>query len=202
MNEKKKLPRTAAVVAGSILVAGSGLVAGAALASSASAADATASPSTTSSSATTSTEKPAPGQRIKDFMSSVLKDLVGKGTLTQAQSDAITAGIDAKVTADQALETQFRTKAEAIIAKAYGLTVANYRTALSQRTLPQLTAAQRTQLQTDLQALRTSLGLPADGDGFGRDGFGRGGRGHHGGGDFGGDFDGDGPDATSSGTNG
>lgn len=172
MSENSGKRRIASVVAGSLLVAGSGLVAGIALAGSANADD-----------TVVASTQPSPGARIKDFLGSVLSGLVSKGTITQDQSDAIASGIDAKIAEQDKLMTEFRTKSEAIVAKAYGLTVDQYREQLSLRTLPELTAEQRTQLQNDLQALATSLGLPADGPWMRGPGLGMGGghRGHHGG---------------------
>lgn len=202
MSQDSRKRRIASVVAGSLLVAGSGLVAGIAMAGSASADD----------SVTSSTSAPTPGARVKDFMSTVLADLVGKGTITAAQRDAITAGIDAKVAADAQARAQFRTQADALIAKAHGLSVEEFKVKREARTLTPLTQEQRTALEKELQALATSLGLPADGPwmrgpglgqgkdrgmGMGRDGHGRGqhsgGQHGHGFGDRDGDRDGNGP---------
>lgn len=178
MSENSRKRRIASVAAGSLLVAGSGLVAGIAMAGSASADD--------SISASETTTPRDPGTRIKDFLGSVLSGLVSKGTITQEQSDAITSGIDAKIAEQEKAMTDFRTKADALIAKAHGLTVEQFKAQRAARTLTPLTDAERTKLQADLTALATSLGLPADGPwmkgpgmglGMGREG-GRGG--HHG----------------------
>ena len=183
MTQNSSRRRIVSVVAGSLLVAGSGLVAGVALAGSANADD-------TVNTATTQ----SPGARIKDFLGSVLSGLVSKGTITQEQSDAITSGIDTKIAEQEKVITQFRTQAEALVAKAHHLTIEQYREKLSLGSLTPLTEAQRSQLQTDLQALATSLGLPADGpwmNNGGMRGFGGPGRGHHGpGGHHGFGFDG------------
>lgn len=122
------------------------------------------------SSTTTSstTAKKTPAQRLSDF----LAPLVTNGTITQAQADAIVAAKTAEAAARQAKQTEFRTKAEPIIAAAYGLTVEKYREALSLRTLPKLTAEQRTALKTQLDALAKSLGLteaPRFGKGSGKE---------------------------------
>lgn len=191
MSENSRKRRIASVVAGSLLVAGAGVVAGVAMAGSASAED----------SVTSSTPAPNPGTRIKDFLGSVLSGLVSKGTITQEQSDAITAGIDAKISEQEKARAEFRTKADALIAKAHGLSVEEFKAQRDSHTLTPLTSEQRTQLQKDLQALATSLGLPADGSwmrGHGRgDGFGRGHRGPgHGG--FDGRFDGPMGDVTNN----
>ena len=189
MSENSRKRRIASVVAGSLLVAGSGLVAGIAMAGSASADD----------SVTSSSSEANPGSRVKDFLASVLSGLVSKGTITQEQSDAITSGIDAKVAEQQKAMTEFRAKADELIAKAHGLTVEQFKAQRQAHTLTPLTDAARTALQADLQALATSLGLPADGPwmrgpgmglGMGRDGDrgGHHGRNHH---PFG-DVDGDG----------
>lgn len=188
--------RTAAVIAGSVLIAGSGLVAGVALGGTASAEDA----STTTSSSTTDSTRPTPGEHITTFMSKVLADLVSKGTLTKAQGDAVTQGIKDRIAAQDALRAEFRTKAEALVAKAHGLSVTQFREKRASRTLEPLTQEQRTTLREQLQALATELGLDEigphgmgfgpegmpgmDGDGMGR---GMGGHGHHGPGDWDGD---------------
>jgi hypothetical protein len=120
----------------------------------------------------------AGAQALKD----VLADLVTKGTITQEQSDAITSALDAKRTAAQKAESDFRTQADAIIAGVLGITVDELNTQRANHTL-QVTDAQRQTIKTKLDALRTSLGLPTGG--FGR-----------------GDGDGDGPGMGAPGAGG
>jgi polyhydroxyalkanoate synthesis regulator phasin len=99
-------------IAGFLLIAGATVaMAAPALLSSVTgspvAADPTASPTTT-------TVDPAhPGQ---DLLNQVLADLVTKGTITQAQSDAITQGIQDKISQAQADAQARRTLLESIVA--------------------------------------------------------------------------------------
>ena len=97
----------------------------------------------------------------------VLKDLVTKGTLTQAQADAIANGLAAKQAAAQAAEQNFRTQADAVIAQVLGITVDQLNTARRNHVKPQVTDAQRAEIKSKLDALRTSLGLPTPPKGLG-----------------------------------
>ncbi|MEI7655154.1 MAG: hypothetical protein WCJ22_00040 [Actinomycetes bacterium] len=97
----------------------------------------------------------------------VLKDLVTKGTLTQAQADAIANGLAAKQAAAQAAEQNFRTQADAVIAQVLGITVDQLSTARRNHVKPQVTDAQRAEIKSKLDALRTSLGLPTPPQGLG-----------------------------------
>lgn len=132
-------------------------------------------------------------------LTAVLADLVSKGTITQAQSDAITAALQAKRDAAQQAEDTFHSKIAAIFADALGLSVDEFNAKRASHTLPEPTAAQWTQINTKINELRTSLGLPtgqvgpAGAPGMHGDGPGFGGRG---------DGDGDGPrfDAGTTGT--
>jgi polyhydroxyalkanoate synthesis regulator phasin len=108
----------------------------------------------------------------------VLKDLVTKGTLTQAQADAIANGLAAKQAAAQAAEQNFRTQADAVIAQVLGITVDQLSTARRNHVKPQVTDAQRAEIKSKLDALRTSLGLPTPPQGLGSF-MGRGMGGHH-----------------------
>lgn len=119
-------------------------------------------------------------------LTDVLADLVTKGTITQAQSDAITSALQAKRDAAQKAETDFRTKADGIIAEVLSITVDELNTQRANHTL-QVSDAQRSEIKTKLDALRTSLGLPAGGPGRGH--------GHD-------DGDGDGPGLGGPGANG
>lgn len=92
-------------------------------------------------------------------LADVLASSVTKGTITQAQADAILANVDAERAARQAAMTEFRTKAEPLIAAAHGLTVEKFREAKAARTLTPLTAEQRAALQTKLDALAAELGI-------------------------------------------
>ena len=113
-------------------------------------------------------------------MTEVLADLVTKGTITQEQSDAITSALDAKRTAAQSLRDNMRTQVDAIVAGVFGLTTEEFTTQMKNHTLPQPTDAQRQEIKTKLDALRTSLGLPAEGPNGPAGGPGmRGGFGHH-----------------------
>ena len=103
----------------------------------------------------------------------VLTALVTKGTLTQAQADAITSGLSAKQAAAQAAEQNFRTQADAVIAQVLGITVDQLNTARRNHVKPQVTDAQRAEIKSKLDALRTSLGLPTPPQGLGG-GMGRG----------------------------
>lgn len=109
-----------------------------------------------------------------DRVKEMLAPFVANGTITQAQVDAIVAAKTAEAAARAAKLTEFNTKAEPIIAKAYGLTVEQYREKLSLRTLPRLTTEQRTALNTELQTLATSLGLTGVPHGAGYGKFGKG----------------------------
>lgn len=115
---------------------------------------------------------PDRGQVLKD----TLGELVTKGTITQAQSDAILAALDAKRAAADSRRAQLRAKADAIIAEVLGITVEEFKTKMQNHTLTPPTAEQMQQIKTKLDELRTSLGLPAEP----LDGPGMGGR-HHGG---------------------
>jgi hypothetical protein len=116
------------------------------------------------------------GQALKD----VLADLVTKGTITQAQSDAVTSALAAKRTAEQTARDAIRAKFDAIVAGVLGLTTEEFATQMKNHTLPQPTDAQRQEIKTKLDALRTSLGLPAEGPNGPAGGPGmRGGFGHH-----------------------
>lgn len=106
---------------------------------------------------------PAAAQALKD----VLADLVTKGTITQEQSDAITSALQAKRDAAMKAASDFRSKADGIIAEVLGLTVDEFNAKRADRTLPKPTDAQRAEIKTKLDALRTSLGLPAGGPGRG-----------------------------------
>ena len=97
----------------------------------------------------------------------VLKDLVTKGTLTQAQAGAIANGLAAKQAAAQAAEQNFRTQADAVIAQVLGITVDQLSTARRNHVKPQVTDAQRAEIKSKLDALRTSLGLPTPPQGLG-----------------------------------
>ena len=97
----------------------------------------------------------------------VLTTLVTKGSLTQAQVDAINAGLDAKRAAAQAAEDKFRSQADAIIAGVLGITVEQLQSDRQNHVRPQLTQAQKAEIKTKLDALRTSLGLPIPRHGMG-----------------------------------
>lgn len=136
------------------------------------------------------------GHGDPQVLTSVLADLVSKGTITQAQSDAITAALQAKRDAAEKAENDFREKATGIIAGVLGLTVDEFNAKRADRTLPEPTDAQRTEIKTKLDALRTSLGLPMGGPGMDHHGGpGMGGRGDGGPG-MGGRGDGDGDGGT------
>ena len=111
-------------------------------------------------------------QVLKD----TLAELVTKGTITQEQSDAIIAALEAKRTAADTARAELRAKADAIIAEVLGITVEEFKTKMQNHTLTPPTAEQMQEIRTKLDALRTSLGLPAEPLG----GPGMGGR-HHGG---------------------
>ena len=107
------------------------------------------------------------GPGAAQALTDVLADLVSKGTITKEQSDAITSALQAKRDAMQKAEESFRSQAAAIIAGVLGLTVDEFNTKRANHTLPEPTDAQRQEIKTKLDALRTSLGLPAGGPGGG-----------------------------------
>lgn len=118
------------------------------------------------------------GTGSADRVKEMLAPFVTNGTITQAQLDAIVAAKAAEAAARAAKLTEFRTKAEPIIAAAHGLTVEQFRAQRDAKTLTRLTAEQRTALNTQLRALATSLGLTdvpgiAKGAGFGKFGKGK-----------------------------
>lgn len=100
---------------------------------------------------------PDRGQVLKD----TLGELVSKGTITQEQSDAILAALEAKRTAAETKRAEFRAKADAIIADVLGITVEEFKTKMQNGTLTPPTADQKQQIKSKLEELRTSLGLPA-----------------------------------------
>jgi len=113
---------------------------------------------------------PGGAQALKE----VLADLVTKGTISQEQSDAIVAALQAKRDAMQKAEADFRAKATQVMADVLGLTLDEFNAKRANQTLPEPTDAQRAELRTKLDALRTSLGLPTGGPGMGRPGDGDG----------------------------
>lgn len=120
------------------------------------------------------------GAGSADRVKEMLAPFVANGTITQAQVDAIVAAKAAEATAREAKLTEFRTKAEPLIAAAHGLTVEEFQAKKAARTLTPLTPEQRTALNTKLQELATSLGLtkvPGLGKGAGYRKFGNHGKG-------------------------
>ena len=107
------------------------------------------------------------GQGAAQALKDVLADLVTKGTITQAQSDAITSALQAKRDAAVKAESDFRNKADGIIAGVLGLSVDDFKAKMANHTLPRPTDAQMNEIKTKLDALRASLGLPAGGPGRG-----------------------------------
>lgn len=97
--------------------------------------------------------------KATDRMSNFLNGLVASGTITQAQADAILTAKKADLEARAAKVAEFQTKAKAIIAAAYGLSVADFEAKAAAKTLPKLTVEQRTALKTQLDTLAQSLGL-------------------------------------------
>ena len=180
MSTEQSSKRVALLVAGAVLAAGTAAVSVPALANSAKhkGAKTTAAASVKAKSAVKSgTNTPPVPPQVGDgdndgpgghgpdgqALKSVLADLVTKGTITQAQSDAIIAALDAKRAADQKAEDSFRTQAAAIVAGVLGITVDQLNADRANHTMPQVTDAQRQEIKTKLDALRTSLGLPVGG---------------------------------------
>jgi polyhydroxyalkanoate synthesis regulator phasin len=92
--------------------------------------------------------------------SSLLDQLVAKGTITVAQATAIVEAMKAKKAERHAKMEAFAAKADVIIAGVLGLSVEKFKEARATRSLPAPTAEQKSQIRSKLDALAVSMGLP------------------------------------------
>lgn len=103
---------------------------------------------------------PKGGPKSDQAFSSFMDQLVAKGTVTAAQAQAIIEAFKAKKAERHAKMEAFSEKADAIIAKVLGMTTEAFRAARASRTLPLLTADQKSAIRAQLDALAASMGLP------------------------------------------
>jgi polyhydroxyalkanoate synthesis regulator phasin len=91
---------------------------------------------------------------------SFLDQLVAKGTITDAQAQAIADAMKERKAERQARMEAFADKADALVAAYLGMSVEKFREARASRTLPALSADQKAQIRAKLDALAVSMGLP------------------------------------------
>jgi hypothetical protein len=144
---KMKSKKIAAAAMGAALLGGAGLTS--LMTTTAGAADSTT--STTAASSATTKEKP------DQWMTDALAKLVTAGTLTQAQSDAVTKALDAARPAGGPGQGRGGGPGLTVAAKALGVSAADLRTALqSGKTIADVAKTKSVDLQTVIAAIVAS----------------------------------------------